>query len=227
MRWLPIDSLNTGLDAPPEAVKRLTPRESIRSFLELTEQQDFAAAAHLLNLSELSAAEQREEGGELARQLAAVLRRGEWINASNLSGRQDAVIEDPSGQHPQAGQPRCNLQLASLRAEGQAYDIRLARYRVGEEDPVWLITPDSLSPVPLLYKNTAPPGWKSMYRHVSSQRSAGSRSGSGSPFRFSCWGRVRWAGSSMAWSAWRHDGYLPAYPASLLARSECPWRSSS
>ncbi|MCR8913346.1 mechanosensitive ion channel family protein [Marinobacter panjinensis] len=156
MRWFSIDSLNVGLDAPPEAVKRQTPRESVRSFFDLTKQEEFEAAAHLLNLSKLSAAEQREKGSELARQLAAVLRRGEWIDTSNLSGRQDAAIVDPSGKNPLAGQPRRNLQLASLRAEGQSYDIRLARYRVGEENPVWLITPDSLSSVPLLYEEYGP-----------------------------------------------------------------------
>lgn len=156
MRWFTIDSLNVGLDAPPEAVKRQTPRESVRSFLQLTKQQDFAAAAHLLNLSELSAAEQREKGSELARQLAAVLRRGEWIDTSDLSGRQDAAIVDPSGKNPRAGQPRRNLELASLRADGQSYDIRLARYRVGEEAPVWLITSDSVSSAPLLYEEYGP-----------------------------------------------------------------------
>lgn len=156
MRWFSIDSLNAGLDEPPEEVSRLTPRDSIRSFLELTKQQNFSAAAHLLNLSDLSAAEQREKGPELARQLASVLRRGEWIDTSDLPARQDAVIEDPSGQNPQAGQPRRNLQIASLRAEDQAYDIRLGRYRVGDQDPVWLITPDSLSPVPQLYEKYGP-----------------------------------------------------------------------
>ena len=156
MRWFTIDSLNTGLAEPPEEVQRQTPRESVRSFLQLTKQQDFEAAAHLLNLSDLSAAEQREKGSELARQLAAVLRRGEWVDSSDLSGRQDAAIVDPSGNHPRAGEPRRNLKLASLRAEEQSYDIRLARYRVGEEDPVWLITPDSLSSLPLLYEEYGP-----------------------------------------------------------------------
>ncbi len=163
MRWFSIESLNAGLDRPPEEVSRLTPRDSIRSFLELTKQQNFSAAAHLLNLSDLSAAEQREKGPEVARQLAAVLRRGEWIDTSDLPARQDAVIEDPAGQNPQAGQPRRNLEIASLRAKGQAYDIRLARYRVGDEDPVWLITPDSLSPVPLLYEKYGP-SW--LEKHV-------------------------------------------------------------
>lgn len=155
-RWFSIDSVNAGLDTPPEAVRRLTPREAVRSFLDLTKRQDFQAAAHLLNLSEVRAAEQREQGAELARQLAAVLRRGEWLDTSDLPARQDAAIEDPAGKNPLAGQPRRNLEIASLSAEGQTYDIRLARYRVGDQEPVWLITPDSLSQVPLLYEHYGP-----------------------------------------------------------------------
>lgn len=155
-RWFSVDSLNEGLDTPPEAVKRMTPRESIRSFLELTKNRRFEAAAHILNLSELPPAEQRERGGELARKLAEVLKRGEWLNVSNLPGRQDAAIEDPSGQNPQAGEPRRNLKLASLTANGEIYDIRLGRYRVGNEEPVWLIMPDSVSSVPLLYEDYGP-----------------------------------------------------------------------
>ncbi|MGR4069761.1 mechanosensitive ion channel family protein [Billgrantia sp. C5P2] len=155
-QWFTVDSLNEGLGEAPEEVKRETPRESIRSFLELTEQEEFSAAAHVLNLSDLSPAEQPERGAQLAKQLATVFRRGEWIEASNLSGRQDAAIEDPSGQHPQTGEPRRNLALASLEAQGQTYDIRLGRYRMGDEAPVWLITPDSLSSIPRLYEEFGP-----------------------------------------------------------------------
>jgi len=155
-RWFSVDSLNAGLGEVPKAVKRMTPREAIRSFLTLTENEDFAAAAHILNLSELSPAEQRERGGQLARQLAEVLKRGEWLKVSSLPGRQDAAIEDPTGQHPQTGEPRRNLKLASLTAKGETYDIRLGRYRVGDEAPVWLVMPDSVSSVPLLYEEYGP-----------------------------------------------------------------------
>ncbi|PAU76139.1 mechanosensitive ion channel family protein [Halomonas salipaludis] len=154
--WFLLDSINAGLDEVPEQLRRETPRETIRSFLALTEQEDFVAAAHVLNLGELGPAEQRERGAELARQLAEVLQRGERLNVSDLSGRPDAAIEDPSGQHPQAGQPRRNLELASLDAEGDTYDIRLARYRVEGEDPVWLITPDSVASIPVLYEAFGP-----------------------------------------------------------------------
>ncbi|GHA85576.1 hypothetical protein GCM10007159_03410 [Modicisalibacter luteus] len=155
-QWFSVDSLNAGLDEPPEAVKRLTPREAIRSFLDLTEKGEFAAAAHVLNLSNLPPAEQQERGPQLARQLSEVLRRGEWLNISSLSGRQDAAIEDPAGQHPQAGEPRRNIKLASLTAKGETYDIRLGRYRVGDEEPVWLVMPDGVSSIPGLYEEYGP-----------------------------------------------------------------------
>lgn len=154
--WFALESLNTGLDEAPEELRRETPRETIRSFLALTGQEDFAGAAHVLNLSDLDSDEQRERGGELARQLAEVLRRGEWLNVSDLSARPDAAIEDPAGQHPQAGQPRRNLPLASLEAKGDTYDVRLARYRVDDEDPVWLVTPDSVASIPVLYEEYGP-----------------------------------------------------------------------
>ncbi|MBB3139901.1 mechanosensitive ion channel family protein [Halomonas organivorans] len=155
-RWFELESLNTGLGDPSDEVRRQTPREALRSFLTLTEREDFSAAAHLLNLADLAPDEQVTRGAELARQLASVLRRGDWLEPSDLPSRRDAMIVDPSGQHPMAGQPRRNLLLTSLEAAGQTHNIRLARYRVGEQDPVWLITPDSLSYVSALYAEYGP-----------------------------------------------------------------------
>jgi small-conductance mechanosensitive channel len=155
-RWFSVDSLNTGLGEVPEEANRVTPRETMRSFLDLTEQGEYEKAAHMLNLSELSAGEQRERGQELARQLAEVFKRGERISVDNLSGREDAVIEDPAGQDPRVGETRRNLELASLRADGQTYDIRLARYRVDDDEPVWLIMPISVSYIPVLYEEYGP-----------------------------------------------------------------------
>ncbi len=155
-RWFSIDSLNTGLGEVPDDVRRGTPREAIRSLMALTQDKDFAAAAHILNLSELSPGEQREKGEQLARQLGVALRRGEWLSVSGLSGRQDAAIEDPSGQNPLAGEPRRNLKLASFQENGETYDVRLARYRVGDEAPIWLIMPETVASIPLLYDKHGP-----------------------------------------------------------------------
>jgi len=155
-RWFTMDAINAGLDEVPEEAKRMSPRETIRSFLNFTDDENYADAAHLLNLADIDPSEQATRGTELAKQLAEILRRGEWLNASNLPGRQDAAIEDPSGQNPLAGQPRRNIELAALQVEGQAYDVRLGRYRVGEEDPIWLIMPESVSSIPTLYEEYGP-----------------------------------------------------------------------
>ncbi|OZT76188.1 mechanosensitive ion channel protein MscS [Vreelandella boliviensis LC1] len=155
-RWFTVDLLNTGLGEPPEEANRVTPRESIRSFLKLTDQEKYEAAAHMLNLSEFSEDEQREQGGELARQLAEIFQRGDWLSVSDLPGREDAVIEDPTGQDPRVGETRRNVEVSSLKADGETYDIRLGRYRVGEQEPVWLIMPVSVSYIPVLYEQYGP-----------------------------------------------------------------------
>ncbi|MFO8044565.1 MAG: mechanosensitive ion channel [Halomonas sp.] len=154
--WYSLDALNAGLGEAPDGVRRVTPREAVRSFMQLTEEGDFAAAAHLLNLSDLKPEQQTAQGDELARQLAEVLRRGEWLNVSSLPAQRDALVDDPSGQHPRAGQPRRDLPLVTLDAKGQAYDIRLGRYRAGDDDAVWLITPEAISVVSLLYEEYGP-----------------------------------------------------------------------
>lgn len=155
-RWFTVDALNPGLGEPPEEANRVTPRESIRSFLALTDQEEYEAAAHILNLAEFSEAEQPEKGRELARQLAEIFQRGEWLSVSDLPGREDAVIEDSSGQNPRVGEARRNIEVSSMQANGETYDIRLGRYRVGEQEPVWLIMPVSVSYIPVLYEQYGP-----------------------------------------------------------------------
>ncbi|RBI68793.1 mechanosensitive ion channel family protein [Vreelandella sulfidaeris] len=156
LRWFAVDALNGGLGEPPEEANRVTPRESIRSFMELTDQEEYEAAAHMLNLSDLSEGEQREQGRELARKLAEIFQRGEWLSISDLPGREDAVIEDSAGQNPRVGEPRRNIEVSSLKADGETYDIRLGRYRVGDQEPVWLIMPVSVSYIPVLYEQYGP-----------------------------------------------------------------------
>ena len=122
----------------------------------LTDQEEYETAAHMLNLAEFSESEQREQGSELARQLAEIFQRGEWLSVSDLPGREDALIEGSVGENPRVGETRRNIEVSSLKADGETYDIRLGRYRVGEEEPVWLIMPISVSYIPVLYEQYGP-----------------------------------------------------------------------
>jgi small-conductance mechanosensitive channel len=154
--WYEISSLNVGLDDRIDRTSLRTPREAMRQFMRLIESGDYEGAAHILNLADLSPSEQHARGGELARQLAEVFRRGKWLNISTLSSRPDGMIEDVSGKDPRAGKMRRDIELASLEAGNDAYDIRLGRYRVGDDEPIWLITPESVSSIPALYDRYGP-----------------------------------------------------------------------
>ncbi len=154
--WYKVDALNVGLEGGLKETSLRTPREAMREFRRLTERGDFAKAAHILNLSDLTPAEQRERGEELAQHLSEVFRRGKWLNIGKLSARPDAVIEDVSGKDPRAGEVRRDIELASLEAGEDAYDVRLGRYQVGDDEPVWLITPESVASIPALYEQYGP-----------------------------------------------------------------------
>ncbi|MCP1314772.1 MULTISPECIES: mechanosensitive ion channel family protein [unclassified Halomonas] len=154
--WFNVDTLNEGLGEPPEGVSRSTPREAIRSFLTLTDQEEYADAAHILNLADIDAVDQRERGAELARQLAEVFKRGDWLTASSLSSRQDAAIESTAGENPLAGQPRRDIELTALESGGEAYDIRMGRYSLADNEPVWLIMPESVASISTLYDAYGP-----------------------------------------------------------------------
>ncbi|WP_447928170.1 mechanosensitive ion channel family protein [Vreelandella sp. EE27] len=154
--WFTQDALNAGLGEVPEDVVRVTPREAIRSFMELTNEGRYQAAAHILNLSAIDPDAQPDQGEELARQLAEVLKRGDLIAASSLSARQDAVIESTAEEDPMAGQPRRNIKLTALEVGGETYDIRMGRYYVEGQDPVWLIMPESITSIALLFDEYGP-----------------------------------------------------------------------
>ncbi|WP_252106431.1 MULTISPECIES: mechanosensitive ion channel domain-containing protein [unclassified Halomonas] len=154
--WFSVDEINPGLGELPEDVSRVTPRDTIRSFLHLTRDENYAAAAHILNLSDIELGEQRERGAELAMQLSEVLKRGDWLSTSSLPARQDAVIESSPGENPMAGKPRRDIEISALEAGGETYDIRLGRYHVEDEEPVWLIMPESVASISILYDAFGP-----------------------------------------------------------------------
>ncbi|WP_447527932.1 mechanosensitive ion channel family protein [Vreelandella sp. TE19] len=154
--WFTVDEINVGLGEPPEDVSRVTPREAIRSFLTLTGEESYTAAAHMLNLSDFEPDEQPERGAELAMQLAQVLQRGDWLTASNLPARQDAVIENTNADSPLAGQARRDIELTALETGGETYDIRMGRYFVEDEEPIWLVMPESVASISLLYDAYGP-----------------------------------------------------------------------
>lgn len=154
--WYEVEQLNSGLGAVPQDLDRSTPRAAMRSFISLTDEKRFDWAAHLLNLSDLTEGEQREQGPELAAMLASVIDRRIWVDWSGLSARPDAMVESETRNHPRSGETRRNISIELVEVNGQAYEVRLARYKAPEQDPFWLFTPQTVEDVPGLFAEFGP-----------------------------------------------------------------------
>lgn len=135
-----VEEINSGL--PPENGKlRLdTPRSTIETYLKAIENDDFARAAHALNLSAIPAAEQAEQAPRLALMLAFVLRRYDLINWSDLPDQPDARVL-PGLQQSASPYSRRSVELGEVTLDGRPVPISLQRFRMAEEEPVWLFSP--------------------------------------------------------------------------------------
>lgn len=155
--WYVQDEINAGLADRPADLKLATPRAALRTFVELADKRRFESAAHVLNLKDLPPEDQKAQGAEISRKLHEVLDRRVWIDWSALPSRPDAKVEDGSGRNPQAGQVRRDLEIKLLEVAGRAYEIRVGRYKAGEDaEPVWLFTPQTVEDVAALHDAFGP-----------------------------------------------------------------------
>ncbi|WP_188628597.1 mechanosensitive ion channel family protein [Oceanisphaera marina] len=146
----------TGSSKGAEGTNRRTPRETVRNFVALTEAGEYERAADFLNLADLPPSERVARGSDLARQLGLVIDRQLWIDWAGLSARPDAMRDQGSANHPLAGQARRDIGLKMVKVKGQAYEIRLGRYKSEEAEPVWLFTPQTVENIPILYRAFGP-----------------------------------------------------------------------
>lgn len=154
--WFEIEQLNPGLGGPPDHLSRETPREAVSEFFRLTDDAEFQAAAHVLDLSPLGHEQQATRGADLAQKLAEVLERTTVIDWSSLSSRPDALVEAGSRDTPQAGQSRRSLRLSALELDRRPVEIRLNRIKSGDEDPVWLFAAQTVRDIEALHQRYGP-----------------------------------------------------------------------
>ncbi len=154
--WYEIDGAALQEGTPDTDVQRRTPREAVRTFISLTKDDRFSAAARFLNLSDLPQEARADRGPELARQLALVIERQLWIDWADLSARPDAMVETGTSSDALAGKPRRDIRLKLVDVNGQAYEIRLGRYKAPDLEPVWLFTPQTVQNIPVLYEEFGP-----------------------------------------------------------------------
>ena len=144
-----LDVLNAGLPAPGPEVERDTPQAAMESFVDLAAAEDYDAAAHILNLNDIAVEEQARSGPILARQLASVIDRKVVIDWGDLLERPDAMVT--TGDGPMVGQSQKSVLIGILENRDRLVALRIDRVQVGEDDPVWVFSRDSVDNVAPLY----------------------------------------------------------------------------
>lgn len=139
------DAINPGLGDRPAVVARSSPAAAWRSFLALGAASEFAAAAHLLDLTEVPEDQQRQVGEEISRKLHEVLKR--------LGARpEDVTSEDPSGP-AQGGVPTNYVVAESFQRPGLAGEVWLRRTGDRQSgESAWLFTRQTVSNVRMWHR---------------------------------------------------------------------------
>ncbi len=154
--WFATDAVNEGLADPIVAPNRSTPQATLESFLRAARNNDFDAAAQMLNLNLVPRADQARLGGLYANQLRDVIDRKIALDWSNLPDRPDGLAEIASSDNPVAGQPRRSIRFGLLEIDDRDAELRLDRIRVGDGSPIWLVSAQTVENVPDLYDAYAP-----------------------------------------------------------------------
>ncbi|WP_172294159.1 mechanosensitive ion channel family protein [Pseudoruegeria sp. HB172150] len=152
----PLEALNEGLPDPEGRIDRSTPRGTMESLLGAAEDGRWVDAAHLLNLNEVPVDDQMAYGAQLARMLEALIDRKAVINWSDLPDRPDAFDTQESSNSATAGMSRRSILLWSLPLDSRPASLRLSRVQVGDEDPVWVFSPQTVQNIGALYSIYGP-----------------------------------------------------------------------
>lgn len=162
-----LDELNAGLSDPPASVNRQTPQAALEHLVVSARAEEYAAAAHALNLNLLPAEQQATRAAELAQRLTYILNEQYIINWDNLPDRADGQQEVSSASSdPLAGQPRRSILLGTLSLDSRTIELRVQRVKTEDREPVWVISSNTVENIDALYQQYGPsvvdrivPGW--------------------------------------------------------------------
>ncbi|ABD55444.1 mechanosensitive ion channel family protein [Jannaschia sp. CCS1] len=159
-----IDGLNPGLGAVPDSIDRSTPRSAMESFLRAADEEDWAAAAHLLDLGALSSADQARDGATLAQKLHMIVERRALLDWSLLVDRPDGLDARASDQDTMGGQPRRSLLLRELALDPVPATLRLNRVRPGGDgtELVWVFPRATVDEIEPLFDRYGPSPFEQM-----------------------------------------------------------------
>ncbi len=122
---------------------RSTPRGAVFGFLQSAQLGKYGTAAQYLQLTD---AQRRNEGQQLAEQLLVVINRG-------FTGNINGITDEPGGTE-QIGVPPGHEQVGMLGLGETEIPLDLVHVTNADGNRIWLISSDTLSKLPELYSQT-------------------------------------------------------------------------
>jgi small-conductance mechanosensitive channel len=145
----PTAALNASLGAPPESVRRETPREMIAGFLGASRSRDFDRAAHYLHNAPGTP---RALAAVVAERLFDVLDSKVWFDL-------DSISDDPEAGGDKPGGAMREVQVASIPVEGGSQGVRVARVTDGTGHAVWVFSRATVQAIDGLHRRYGPPAF--------------------------------------------------------------------
>lgn len=151
-----LDSLNEGLPEPEEAVNRSTPQATMELLVLSIRNGDYDRASHALNLNLLPTELQAARAADLAYRLHTVLTEQYLINWDNLPDRPDGVNDERPAQEQTDTSPQRSILLGTLDLDGRSVELRLERVKAGDDEPVWVVSSNTVENIDALYDGYGP-----------------------------------------------------------------------
>lgn len=129
-------------ESAADTFQHSTPRQLMTSFVTAAHDEDWATAQYAL---ELSAAERRSRGEDLARKFSVVLERTVWLDPESLGDEPATAV----------GQRRTISEIPYLETR---VPVTIVSVRDGHRNLVWVVSSSLVSKIPELYAAHGP-GW--------------------------------------------------------------------
>ena len=152
-----LSTLNQGLPPRPAEIHLRTPQASLEHLVRSARDGAYGRAAYALNLNLLPAEVQTREAAVLAEKLYYVLNKRVSIDWDGLPDRPDGQVNlAAAGQQAVAGQPQRSISFGRLSPGDREYRLYLQRVRVGQQAPVWVVSPTTVENIETLYAAFGP-----------------------------------------------------------------------
>ncbi len=148
---------NKGIGFPPPTVNLQSPQAALEHFIVQSRNKNFEKALYALNFNLLPDNLSKEEAAILAEKLYFVLEQRVSIGWDGLPDRPDGQIDvSTSTNQAVAGKPRRSILFGTVALDNRDISFRLQRTKYKDENPIWLISSQTVENIEPLYKVYGP-----------------------------------------------------------------------